>query len=221
MSHPDNSHHHPSTITLDQVRDALNLANFDVIAAWKRMAPQSRRMVPPTGQKNKVKPASVLILLYPLNGELTFVLTRRSDTLPHHTGQISLPGGAREPGETNTQAALRETAEELQIDVDAVELIGHLTPIYVPVSNYQIYPFVGYVSQPPQFNPDPVEVAEVLEMPLPMLLDETIKVTEKWTLHGLEVDVPFYRVHCQTVWGATAIMLSEFEERLRTVLNDH
>jgi 8-oxo-dGTP pyrophosphatase MutT (NUDIX family) len=210
---------HDCPIALDQVRDALNLTDFDVMAAWKRMVPQSRQMAPPTGKKNTVKPASVLILLYPINGELTFVLTRRSDTLPHHTGQISLPGGAREPGETNHQTALRETAEELQINVDAVELIGHLTPIYVSVSNYQIHPFVGYVSQPPQFEPDPVEVAEVLEMPLSMLLDETIKVTETWILHGAEVAVPFYQVNEQTVWGATAIMLSEFEGRLRAVLN--
>jgi 8-oxo-dGTP pyrophosphatase MutT (NUDIX family) len=219
MTHQDNQHNHPYTITLDQVREALNLNNFDVMSAWKQMAPQSRRMVPPTGQKNKVRPASVLILLYPLNGELTFVLTRRADTLPHHTGQISLPGGAREPGETDNQTALRETAEELQINVEAVELIGHLAPLYVAASNYHIHPVVGYLPQQPHFKPDPVEVAEVLEMSLPMLLDETIKEIETWTLHGLKVDVPFYRVHQQIVWGATAIMLSEFEGRLRAVLN--
>ena len=219
MTHRDKQPNHPYAITLDQVRDALNLADFDVMSAWKQMAPLSRRMVPPTGKKNKFKPASVLILLYPLNGELTFVLTRRADTLSNHTGQISLPGGGREPGETNNQTALRETAEELQINVDAVELMGHLTPLYVPASNYQIHPVVGYISQPPPFKPNPVEVAEILEMPLPMLLDETTKVTETWTLHGTEVDVPFYRVHEQTVWGATAVMLSEFEGRLRAVLN--
>lgn len=208
---------HPS---LADVRRALALPGFDVESAWKRMFPSLRPVdLPPdatgTGQS---RPASVLLLLYPADGALTFALTRRTELVATHKGQISLPGGAREQNELPPQTALRETCEELHVCPDETCLLGELTPLYVTASGFTIHPFVGYIASRPAFEPDPIEVAEVLEVPLPLFLDEGIKTVEHWNRYGREMDVPFYRIHGQTVWGATAIILSEFEGRLRCVL---
>ena len=163
----------------------------------------------------------MLLLLYPFNGELAFVLTRRTEMVATHKGQISLPGGAQEPGETIQQTALREACEELRICLDTVDVLGWLTPLYIPPSDFEIHPTVAYITPRPVFEPDPVEVAEVLEMSLPMLLDDRFKVKERWEWRGQEIDVPFYRLGGHVVWGATAIVLSEFEQRLHAVQAAH
>lgn len=204
--------------TLADVRSALALPGFDVLAARKRMAPSLRPIELPSENTKQARQAGVLLLLYPSESALTFALTRRTEHVATHKGQISLPGGAMEQDELPPQTALRETCEELHICLDETCLLGSLTPLYVPASEFVIHPFVGYISHHPPFEPDPIEVAEVLEVPLPLFLDESIKTTERWNRHGVEMDVPFYRIHGQTVWGATAIILSEFEGRLRSVL---
>jgi 8-oxo-dGTP pyrophosphatase MutT (NUDIX family) len=182
-----------------------------------RMAPLS-----PDGPAPKLsgtaRVAGVLLLLFPGSGGLSFFLTRRTETVATHKGQISLPGGAREKDESAQQASLRETCEEIGVCRDDIEIVGTLTPLYVIVSDFYIHPFVGYLSQRPEVEADPVEVAQVIEMPLAELLDESIKVIEQWDLSGFLLDVPFYRVGGLPVWGATAIMLSEFEVRLRAVM---
>jgi 8-oxo-dGTP pyrophosphatase MutT (NUDIX family) len=163
----------------------------------------------------------VLLLLYPSTkgaGELSFVLTKRTDTLANHRGQVSFPGGANEPGESLQETALREAHEELRVDPSALTVIGHLSSIYIFPSDYLVHPAVAHTPSRPEFQADPREVAQVLEMPLSMLLDDTTKATERWTVQGVELDVPFYRMDGHSVWGATAIMLSEFEQRLKQVI---
>jgi 8-oxo-dGTP pyrophosphatase MutT (NUDIX family) len=209
---------HSTNPTLDDVRRALALTGFDHVAAWLRMAPRFRPLERPGDQPGVARNAGVLILLYPHNGALTFALTRRTESVATHKGQISLPGGAQEPGETLNQSALRETCEEIGVCLDETCLVGALTHLYLGVSDFDVYPFVGCVPERPDFRPDPVEVAGMLEFPLPLLIDDSIKETERWTLHGIEMGVPFYRLDGQVVWGATAIILSEFEMRLRTAL---
>jgi 8-oxo-dGTP pyrophosphatase MutT (NUDIX family) len=205
-------------ITLDDVRQALNLPNFDVRSAQLRMAPKPRP-IRREGLSGQPRRAAVLILLYPHNGELTFALTRRTDTLGVHSGQISLPGGSRDDGETFEQTALRETHEELGVS-DAVEMIGQLTMIYVPPSDFEINPFVGFLPARPVWTPNAAEVAELLEVPLPLLFDDNSKGIEQLTApDGVTRTFPFYRVSGYKVWGATAAMLSELEERLRVVLS--
>jgi 8-oxo-dGTP pyrophosphatase MutT (NUDIX family) len=206
----------PSTTpTLDDVQRALTLPNFDPISAQLKMAPRPRPIRRPDHLLGQAKIGGVLILLYPLNGELTFVLTRRTESVALHKGQISLPGGAQEAGETGEQTALRETCEELCVSLDTVDILGKLTPLYIPPSDFEIHPAVAHIAPRPTFRPDPVEVAEILELPLPTLLDDRIKAVERWNWGGHELDVPFYRVGGYPVWGATAIVLSEFEQRLR------
>jgi 8-oxo-dGTP pyrophosphatase MutT (NUDIX family) len=211
MNHPS-----PQHLTLADVRRALALVDFDVEAAWGRMFPRpARDLHHSLYQEGTGRPASVLVLLYPVEGDWWFVLTRRSEALPNHKGQISLPGGAREPGETLLQTAIRETCEEVGICADEVHLIGALTPLYVSVSDFEIHPFVGYLDERPHFTANPVEVAGLIEMPLDRLVDDSIKTQERWQFEEVERDVPFYRYDGQVIWGATAIILSELEGRLR------
>jgi 8-oxo-dGTP pyrophosphatase MutT (NUDIX family) len=209
-------------LTLDDVRRAVTLAAFDAESAWQRMMPRPRPSQRRNRQSGEAKAAAVLILLYPRDDALSLVLTRRTETVNHHKGQISLPGGAIEPDDPSpSAAALREACEELAVcraDAEQVEVLGELTTLYAAVSGFQVTPVVGYIAARPAFHPNPDEVAEVLEMPLDDLLADSTKVEERWTIRDMELDVPFYRVAGQAVWGMTATVLSELEGRLRDVL---
>jgi 8-oxo-dGTP pyrophosphatase MutT (NUDIX family) len=110
--------------------------------------------------------------------------------------------------------ALRETYEELGVDPQGVEVLSALTPLYIFPSDYCITPYVAARPDRPTFVPDPVEVAEVLEVPLLTLLDPAMRREEEWVLHGTTARVPFYQIGEHRVWGATAMVLSEFAAAL-------
>jgi 8-oxo-dGTP pyrophosphatase MutT (NUDIX family) len=153
--------------------------------------------------------AGVLALFYPKEGRLHLVLTRRTDRVDFHKGQISFPGGRLETGESLEQAALREAQEELGIDPDSIRILGMLTPLYIPPSNYCIYPVVALTETYPDFLPSPLEVAEILEIPLDHLLDPQNVRREMWQIRGFDVEVPFYAFGVHKIWGATAMVLAE------------
>ncbi|MBC7263521.1 MAG: CoA pyrophosphatase [Chloroflexi bacterium] len=209
-----------SPLTLDLVRRALSLP-LPGRAAQVEMAVQPRpgdRAELPNPCPNE---AAVLILLYPQGGELCFPLTRRTENVFAHKGQISLPGGAREPGDASfEETARRETTEELGILARRVEILGSLTPLYVPVSRFCIYPYVGHIPRRPTFRPDPIEVAEVIEMPLSLLLDRSARAVETRVIEGISLTIPYYHVSGHRVWGATAMILAEFGALLQAVLDD-
>jgi 8-oxo-dGTP pyrophosphatase MutT (NUDIX family) len=202
---------------LDQVRAALTLADFDALAAQRLMAPMPRALRR-NDQPETARQAGVLLLLFPVETGLSLVLNRRSAN-PHdvHSGQISLPGGAQEPGEILVDTALRETCEELGVNAP-IQVIGRLSCLYIPPSDFEVYPVVGYLPARPLWRPDPTEVADVLECPLTWLMDASHKVVEDWDWNGSKIQVPWYNVHGHKVWGATAIILSEFEQRLRRAI---
>lgn len=154
--------------------------------------------------------AGVLILLYPRDGETCLVLIRRTGFGLHHRDQIGCPGGQIEPGEDFVGAALREAREELGIDPDGVRVLGSLTPLFIPPSNFCVYPVVALASAAPAFRPDAVEVAEVLEIPLRRLADPETARRETWRMGERAVEIPFYDFGRHKIWGATAMILSEF-----------
>jgi 8-oxo-dGTP pyrophosphatase MutT (NUDIX family) len=176
-----------------------------------------RRLDPPEGVV--ARPGAVLILLYPDGPDLHLPLTVRSDRLPNHRGEVSLPGGATDPQDNDPAAtALRECWEELGIAPEQVAIWGALTPIYIPPSNFRITPVVGFSERPPALNPNDDEVSAVLTVTLRELLDPGHVLVEQWTLRGIEVLVPFFAIAGNKVWGATALILSEFVARLRRAL---
>jgi 8-oxo-dGTP pyrophosphatase MutT (NUDIX family) len=178
--------------------------------AQMRMSTRPRPGLEVRPPGHQPRQGGVLILLYPRDGHLHFPLTRRTETLEDHKGQISLPGGAREGDEPLEWTALRETHEELGVDPRSVKVLGGLTPLYIFHSDYCITPYVAARPARPTFVPDPVEVAEVLEVPLLTLLDTAIRREEEWVLHETITRVPFYQIGEHRVWGATAMVLSEF-----------
>ena len=153
--------------------------------------------------------AGVLALLFPQADVPTLVLTVRHGYLKQHAGQISFPGGRREEGETLQETALREAQEEIGLVPETVDVLGTLTPLYIPPSNFCVYPFVGVVSKPPTLRPTDAEVAQILHVQLPFLLDQSARQHEPRTLRGEEMVVPFFAVDGHQVWGATAMMLAE------------
>ncbi len=182
-------------------------------------------MVPDPRPGNKVytevqdscKRAGVLVLLYLKGTRVFVVLTRRTELVDRHQAQISFPGGRQEEGENLEQTALRETCEELGIEPSAIQILGKLTPLYIPPTNYCIYPVVARMTETLQFKPSLYEVAEVLEISLDYLLDPQTNRREIWTLHGKKVEVPFYFFKGHKIWGATAMVLAEFVEILKNI----
>lgn len=165
--------------------------------------------------------SAVLLLCYPQRDDLHVVLTRRSEQLPHHPGQVSLPGGRVDPEDVSPVAtALREAEEEIGLDPALVEIWGELETVYIPPSNFQITPVVGYCRALPVLRPNPEEVAELLTVSLRQLLDPATVVVEEWTRQGLPYLVPFYAVAGHKVWGATALVLSELVARMRLALEE-
>ncbi len=160
--------------------------------------------------------AGVLILLYPHTAnadtpELHIALTRRTEYPGAHSGQISFPGGRREPGESLQKTALRETAEEVGVLPEKLQVIGQLSSMYTPPSNFCIYPFVAFSATRPTFQLNSREVAELIEAPLGLLANPTIRKKETWHFENFgEREIPFFEIFGHKVWGATAMILSEF-----------
>lgn len=181
-------------------------------AAQFRMAPAFRQDDELARVDDKpCREAAVLALLHPLPDDdaPALVLTVRPPDMAHHAGQVAFPGGRREPGEALPETALREAAEEVALDPRGVELLAQLTPLYIPPSNFCVYPYLGAVTNFPELYPDDAEVAQILHTPLTRLLHPETRRAEPWTLRGRRVVVPYYAIDGHKVWGATAMMLSE------------
>lgn len=179
--------------------------------AQYRMAPQPRPDSFPYDQTPvDARRGGVLILLYPIDDQPYLPLILRPTYDGVHSGQVGFPGGGQEENDPDIVAtALREAQEEIGIALEPITVLGQLSPLYVFASNYLVQPTVAWMAQPPHFQLDTREVAALLEMPLAALLDPANYQREDWELRGRTVDVPFFRIHDQTIWGATAMMLSE------------
>ena len=162
-------------------------------------------------------PAAVLILLYLADNEIYFFLTKRTDELKHHKGQISLPGGTQEGNEKLIDTALRETQEEIGINKTSISIIGTITPLFVPVTGFMIYPFIGYSLNKLDPKPDPVEVATIFSVNISDLLNKENRTTEQRNIRGYDVQVPYFKLNDYQVWGATSMILSEFRDLIKSI----
>jgi 8-oxo-dGTP pyrophosphatase MutT (NUDIX family) len=160
----------------------------------------------------EARPAAVLIPLYEDAGEWHLLLTRRTESVENHRGQVSFPGGVIEPGEDAVQAALRETYEEIGVDPADVEILGTLDALYT-VTQFEVFPVVGLIPWPYPLQLHEVEVARVFGVPIRWLADEdNLEVqTRASLLHGPRIPVLYYKPHDnEIVWGATARIIQSF-----------
>ena len=182
--------------------------------AQYKMAHAVRRRTIPAPDSARL--AGVLALLYPKDADWHMVFIERPKRKDdRHGGQISFPGGRREDDDDNLMAtALREAEEEVGVTAEDVQLLGPLTELYIPVSNYLVNPYVGFLEYAPTFRPQPDEVHAILEVPfteflLPANRQKTdIKINPQITLRG----VPYFNIQGKVIWGATAMMMSELVE---------
>lgn len=205
-------------LTPPLLRQALELENFDSFAAQSIMAPLQRPTKRPATKSGQAKLAAVLALIYPHLEEWHLVMIQRNSYPGVHSNQIGLPGGRQEAGETFLQTALRETEEEIGVPATEIEVLGRLTPIYIPPSDYEVHPFVGHITHRPNFIPQEREVSGIIEAPLHLLLREDLKLVDTVDVRGMRFQAPYYHLMGHKVWGATAIILAELEGRLRQVL---
>lgn len=160
---------------------------------------------------NEPKRSAVLILLFPYQASICTVLIERSVYVGIHSGQIAFPGGKVEETDQDLKyTALRETYEEVGVPTDEVQIIGNLTNVYIQPSNYLVTPYIGYLPYSPNFRINEREVQKVIRMDI-LNIEKVEKSIKKITYsNGLTLKTPFYNVEGYTIWGATAMMMSEF-----------
>ncbi len=175
------------------------------------LTPRFEHKLPP-------RPGSVLILLYQEDDQIKFPLTVRQDYLGTHGGQISLPGGKAEEGESAIETALREAEEEIGIDRSDVTVVGTLTQFFVIPSNFLVTPVIAVMKGKPTFKADPIEVQRILEGSLDKLIKEdAIQKKEIIAAKTYRLMAPHFEIEGEVVWGATAMMLNEFRLVIRAL----
>lgn len=180
-----------------------------------------RELMDMTNLDDAIK-SSVLILLYPGEGSgiPAFVVTLRPTYDGVHSGQISLPGGRYEVHDENLmQTAVRETREEIGVDPGKISVIGKLTELYIPPSNYMVQPFIGFTASRPVFRPQPEEVEQIIEIPVHELVDDKNRMEKEFEVRGIHFKAPSFVIDGKVIWGATAMILSEFKEILQKFIS--
>lgn len=172
------------------------------------LAPSYRPLLNENGSRNK---AGVILLLYLKNNEFHFPLIERPVYNGAHSGQISFPGGKMETGDkTLTETSLRECEEEIGIKAKDISVVGTLTDLFIPASMFEVTPLVGFYEKIPEFTPQKEEVVSVLEVPLNFILADNCIKYKKIIYDGSEQTIPYFDIFGKMVWGATAMILSEF-----------
>jgi 8-oxo-dGTP pyrophosphatase MutT (NUDIX family) len=202
-------------ITKKDIKKAL-AGNLRGIVSHQKMMPPNRKLRAANSDKKRLKPSSVLLLLFFENDELLICLIKRPANMKHHAGQVALPGGRIDFGETPLETALRETWEEIGITADNIEILGSLSELFVDVSGFLIHPFVGWLAKKPTFKINPAEVEKTLLFPLFKFKDK-LDETELETVSG-KLKVPCFFFEGEVIWGATAMILAEFYDAVEDEL---
>ena len=165
------------------------------------------------------KKSAVMILLYPKNNSIYSVLILRAKYNGTHSGQVSLPGGKFEKCDNDfRETALRETQEEIGVDASKINIVGALTKLFIPPSNFFVFPFVGYLNEEPLFYVNKKEVTEIIEYPISMLINKDIVKSKIFEIkNNISFTAPYFDINGKVVWGATAMILSEFKEVLKKI----
>jgi len=187
-------------------------------SAHRLMLPRGRELYPGADNSGVIQ-SSVLILLFPHNGTINTCLIRRPLKMRNHGGQIAFPGGRYEIGDTDLfQTALRESFEEIGTDRNLLEILGMLTPLYIQVSNFIINPVIAWSEMLPDFKIDNQEVDELFIIPVEKFSNQTsTRLKEVLTMRGT-FEVPGYYIDQLFIWGATAMIIAEFNEIFKKVL---
>lgn len=192
------------------------------ITAHLKMAPAERKasMMPEAYMANKPRQSAVMMLFYPKNDIAHLVLTKRNEYAGVHSSQISFPGGKAELTDKDlAHTALRETFEEIGITAEDIDVVMPFSELYIPPSNFLVQPYMGISYSTLQFNPNPYEVKSIIELPVGDLLDDAIVINvEMDTSYAQKIIVPAFQVGEHMVWGATAMILSELKETLKSVI---
>ena len=193
---------------LDRIREGLQRP-LPGEAAQDLLTPIPRREWPQNWNPARLRHAAGLLLMFPVDDRAHIVLTLRSDAV-RHGGQVSMPGGVVESGETFEQAALREAHEEVGLAIDQVEILGALTSIDIPVSGFRLHPVVACAAARPRLHPADAEVARILEVDVETLFDRTALGWRIMNRDGVTRQVPCLHAGGSEIWGATAMVLAEF-----------
>jgi len=183
-----------------------------------KMAPESRGYFEQLNKNKPRKKAGVLLLLFLKNNLLYITFIKRTEDGRAHSGQIAFPGGKFEDEDINmTATALRETEEEIGVNRNDIIYLGSLTDIYVPVSNYQVTPIVGYINFVPQFVANKTEVDDVITIPLYKFLFSNNIGTKTEQFDNLEFTIPYFQIDAYKIWGATAMIMHEFIDLIQPI----
>ena len=178
--------------------------------AHDKMASESRLKLKMPSTNERTRESAVLILFYPSENQIFIPLILRPQYDGVHGGQMAFPGGRVEKEDENLiRTAMREAQEEIGVRLTDIEVIGQLTKLFIPPSNFNVQPVIGYMNHKPDFYPDAREVDKVIEITLEEILNPEIIGRKILNIRGLEIDAPFYQIQEHTVWGATAMMISE------------
>lgn len=170
-------------------------------------------------QMNLARQSAIMVLLFPVNDQLKTVFIKRSEYDGMHSGQIAFPGGKKEKTDQNfEETALRETFEEVGVKADDIEVIGQLSDLFIPPSNFIVKPFVGYCTRQPAYNIDRKEVQSVIEIDLADFYSEN-RIFEKEFSSGTSgqtIKAPYFDIMNIEIWGATAMITSELLDVLNS-----